>query len=274
MRLNLHFAAALAWTLWQVIPASANDVRPITKIESRELPPDVVTQRVLSQLANILHLEKYTADPGHRPHLPLNDLWLWTSPRATYAPELCAADQVTVYFRPVAEISGPETKTVAEGIHAKTYYRFLHLPVLPMFSAMGLSDVRDLRARCADVNPEKEQMLSARDEESAVEGVWLISELASELKSTPPSFTLDCHDYRDDDPQCLSDAKLMRPEEVTNIESCESDDGRATCWEIDQFGFHGHDIGVRLYVETKNGKPNIVRVHPIEWVTTADARAD
>lgn len=76
--------------------------RPISKIESRELPRGVVTDRVVRQLAEVLLTTPHDSS-GPRPRYPLQDLWFWTIPRATGIAGLCRTDRVIFYFSAASE---------------------------------------------------------------------------------------------------------------------------------------------------------------------------
>lgn len=271
MRFKLHSVVAIIWALCQVVSASAGDVSPITKMELRQLPPGAVTQRVLDQLSNILHLEQYPAT-GEKPRLPLSDLWFWTTAHATNLPDLCATDEVTIYFRPAnATLDGADTKTVAESISANAHYHLLRNPVTPRPSALDEVARSHANADCASLDPSKIKTFTALDENDAVESVWLVTQ-AIRLSRDPKMVKLiDCKRFPETKDGCASVVQKASIEHIDSIDRCEGDNFSMECREVYLLS---EGLSLRIFAQDERGGLVIVRVEPAELVTIGDQRAD
>jgi len=248
--------------------AGARDAGTLTKIESRKLPAAEVKRRTLEQLSRILILDPYPATDVP-PKLPLSDLSFWTKPRETSIPGLCATDSVTVNFRPAKlPLKGAETPTFAEGIQAKTAYRFAVLPKDSHIESRATPLGKD-NPDCAKINPSVDQTFSARDEDDAVEGVWLVGEIERQAAKGNPSFALKC-DFGgpDANDRCIKALNELKQTDVSIIERCErAENETGECLRIWMWNQQ-----VSLDVIVDNGK--IVRVAAGQVVTVSDQRAD
>jgi|GEM_PF-2985103 len=272
MRLRNIFLTGLCLLLVPGFEPSvgARNTGTITKIESRRLPAAEVKRRTLEQLSRILVLEPYPATT-ERPKLPLSDLWFWTKTRETFIPGLCAADNVTVYFRPVRlPTIGADTPTAAESIQAKTLYRFVVPPKSPVLESRNLPFGRD-NPDCRRLDPQHAHMFNAPDEGGAVEGIWLVGEITARLQQGNADFKLSCT-FSEKQDECVRFVKQMKPEEIVDIDRCQADANENVtehCIEASTFGQQ-----LRVFADGYGAKEKIIRVEADELVTTADLRAD
>jgi hypothetical protein len=248
--------------------AMADDVAPITKIESRRLPAAEVTRRTLDQLSHILVLDPYPATDVP-PKLPLSELWFWTRPRETYVPGLCAIDWVTVNFRPTKPpTQGADTPTLAESIQAKTVYRFVVLPDAIQMENRDWPLGKDNPA-CAKIDPRIDSTFSAPNEADAAEGVWLLGEVERQAAKGNLSFAAKCDFPRSESSDgCIKDLSELRQDDISDIDRCEpaetDESGCLKIWMLKQ------SISLKIF----SNRDKIVRVSVAVTVTVADPKAD
>lgn len=254
--------------LTALITASAVAAPPITKVESRTLPPKVVRERVLNQLGDILIPPEAWPKGGDTPKLPLADLWYKTRPRATYIAGLCERDDIIFAFEPVQEQSqGADTLTKVVGLTARTRFRFLDLPVLTEHPPeLSWAERKSLTKRCAGLAPDT-NYFGARDAEIARDGMRLL--LAVQTKGFEGNSVpfIDC----DQPASCNQGLHSLNGDTINLIEPCEDHDDKrgASCLAI-----WGWDWSVRIYYEGFGEYAKPVHARISEVVSVADPRAD
>jgi hypothetical protein len=252
---------------------SSGERAAISKLEARSLPPEAVTKDVLDQLSRILHLQSYPSD-GPPPKLPLSDLWFRTTPYATELPGLCAYQQITVDFRPTEPgIFDAKTKTVPYRVEEKTLYRFVGESSPAPSDGLQLNDILKANGRCAKLDPEKDFLLNAADEEIALEAIQIVDEISERVSRKPVSFELDCSEYSGPCERDIAKASSSKIEYVEKCDSTKFKDGSARCWDI-YFQTDGLDLELKVYAETQATGWKLFRIVPHMLVTTADERAD
>lgn len=263
----------MAWRKWisAVLPSlfmagcQTGAVEPITKIQARSLPAPVVTRQVSNQLSQILKLEPYPfSNPP--PVLPLRDLWFWTVPYPTAVPGVCAADYVTVYFRPAsARQSGAHTPVLPEHLEVQPHYRL----TLPPGTAHGKEQPDEVPfadyEACAKLDPLKTEFITATGPEDVEQAAYWLTVAQSQL-ARQGSAPFECADDTKDN-ICAGGLSKLRLDDISNVAGCQWSFQR--CLDL----FVG-SWSVKIVLRTDKGGTTISRIEIGETVTIADRRAD
>jgi hypothetical protein len=195
MKSLLLVAVAVLWIAPSLAYAAAP---PITKTEAWSLPPQVVEQRVVQQLGDLLVLEPQSLPPlgpdGRRtpPTWPLTKLRFETRPRLNEVAGLCSFESIQVDFNPVGDNTGGGDRPVkASGLSATTRYRFLRPPKTASGEPEGDEDWAPDTAACARLDPMKAAFFAV-DGASAVRGAWLLHSAVLQAASPAPPFVIEC----------------------------------------------------------------------------------
>lgn len=189
---------------------------PLSKNQSRELPENIVADRVAKQLADIL-VSTPMGTPGVRPLRPLSDIWYWTTPRVTDTPDVCESDEVIFSFSYPARVKADaDTPTRVSGVSATTRYHLLAPPPPGPREILTDAGVADLQRHCDDINPDKLQMISAPNASFVREGAKLFNETIAAAVGAPELFNLDCGGNR----KCLDDIQHLTFADVGGIDRC------------------------------------------------------
>jgi hypothetical protein len=242
---------------------------PISKLEARQLPADIVARRVTAQLADIL-----TPSPrlkGRKPPvLPLTDLWYWTRPRATAMPNLCESDQVTFSFETVGREDGDaETPARATGVTAKPLFHLVKAPSKPDPDPISRDERLRSQAACSGLHPETyEGFFAAPSPEMAVQGAWLVRQVIEEAKRPGPGLQVSCHrGGQSAVADCRAEVAKLDPDTLGAVEDCsEVDAPRSTCLSLDLAGAAMHVVVDEAFA--------VKRVTYAEFIVFADERID
>ncbi len=262
----LIMAAAVAVVF---VGAAQGGARAITKIEARTLPPDVVLHRVLEQFADAV-IPPEPVKPVVRPKHPLTDMYYVTRPRGTYVRDLCQADQVRFDFDPVgADDKGGDTAMKVSGISVRNTFRFLAPPSAATSSqSISSAERRELKARCAKLDPET-GFFDADNDEVAEEGGLLLQAILKDAATSAMPSSYDCEGYTAK--ECAETVRQAAPDKLILVKRCHAftTDQRGECTEIwSQF------VGLTVLSEGSGDQLKIIRVKVSEIVTTADERED
>lgn len=229
--------------------AAAAEPATITKIETRSLPSNEVSKRVMEQLSRII---TPSPDPNAQPHpaMPLSELSFWTKPRGTFITGLCAADGMTVSFRHTGLAAGAATPVEAIGVVAKTYYHFLDWPKDYARHDRNARQVAQDEDACARIDPDKVRMIEASDESDVAEGTWLFGEIVR--RAADPKDSFDCtEDPRYGIPQCRKRLATLRREDISNIGRCDIEGkGDGHCLTV---FVEGEDLELFITVGSNSG---------------------
>lgn len=245
----------------------------ISKLESRELPPGAVKKRVLDQLSNMLHLEPYPSG-GPPPKLPLSEIWFRTTPYATDLPNLCAYQEIAIDFRPaVTGKFDAETKTVPYRIEEKTYYRFVGENSRAPTAGLELNDIMKANGSCTKLDPEKDFLLRAADEDIALEAIQIVDVMSEHVSHKSVSFEQDCSEYG---AQCKHDIGKASSSDIEYVSQCDAmqiQNSSARCWNI-FLRTKGLGLELKVYAEKRGVDWRLFRIIPYAIVSTSDPRGD
>ncbi len=243
---------------------------PITKIEARRLPPNVVKRHVLDQLFDILVLEPYPKI-AERPKHELTDLSFWTRAHGAYVSGLCEADQLTVTFDPVGlEPKGADTPVKVSGISARGYYRFLTLPVGVSGAEMSLADRKALDRRCAGLDPDQINFFQAENDDDARDGALVLQAVLRQAATGSISTVHGCAP-EDTAKACAAFVAGASLDKLKSIEWCNipNDPVAGRCTDI-----WAGDVSLVVHYDGFGDKIQINRVDVGELVTIGDYRED
>ncbi len=261
------------FVLTQVAQSSGEDAGAISKMQSRQLPPAQVTRQTFDQLSKILTLMPQRPTVP-RPQRPLDELDFWTKARETSALGLCAADEVTVSFRPVRGAAmDADTPATADGIGAVTHYRFVTQPKTPDPEYRPWSDPGPDNPACAALNPENVAMFTAGDEETATEGVWLLGEVARRAGTRDFAPLLRCESIKPAAADaCAAGLGTLGQDDIMAIERCDVDN-ETVGMSCTRFWLNNFNE-IRVYQRDDGAGKHIYHVVAAEKVVFADERAD
>jgi len=235
-------------------------IAPITKLETRRLPPEEVKRRVIEQLADALILQP---DPiiSKAPRRPLYELWFSTRAYPTHIPSLCAIDQLVVRFLPSGPLKGADTEVRASGIHQMaTLYRFTSAPMSPEPDGVSAPSQLTAASQCAQLDVKDEGVFGADDEYLANEGVFFWNKLTDEIQSGVHKISLSCADTA----KCSAMIGRLKPGPIDSVHYCNKP--TANCIAIST-----RDL---LEVNIIFSDNTVVSASIREEVVIADAKAD
>jgi hypothetical protein len=263
----------ILFVLSQVAQSHGEDAGAISKMQSRQLPPAEVTRRTFEQLSKILTLMPQRPTVP-RPQRPLDELGFWTKARETNVMGLCAADEVTVSFRPVRGAAmDADTPAVVDGVGAVTHYRFVMLPKARDPEFRPWPDAGPDNPACTGLDPERTAMFTANDEVMATEGVWLFGEIARRAGTKDFAPLLQCEDIKPAAADaCAAGLGALGQDDIMAIERCDVDD-ETVGTSCTRFWLNGFER-IRVYQRDDGARKRIDRVVVTEMVGVADERAD
>ena len=240
--------------------AEPSEPRPITKLEARQWPDDVLKQRVLEQLKDVLIPVPYHSP--RPPTRPLTELGFWTRPQSTTSKGVCSSDDITIGFRfdQAAKRQGALTPSQATSLKAVERYHVADSVGPDIDSDVGPDEQADADEVCAGFNPLHDRFFSAPDAETAQFAAQLVDLLRKRARDQ--QLKVDCHISPPGDAACRKRLSELKPSDIAEIENCEP----AGCEDIDV------GSGLELRVMTLRGEPTSVRVG--EEVIIADERID
>ena len=263
----------------------------ISKFETRHLPREVVTARVVAQIAELVgrqtdptkrdrlrrelldipafaadgpddaRFERLTAalvlDPdlnvSPHPLFPLRHLNFLLKPYAASLPDMCISKSMSVEFEPV-----PHTWTDARAhVRVASFrvsnpgYLFLAPPAAPEPKLLSQEDKRVQEQACALLDPVEGSFVSAPSEGQAVFGTWLAQRLP--LKTADAAFAVGCPPDL-----CTHLREEVRDEKIGSIviESCKLPDmPQAMC----EFTIHYGTVKVKATYTKAGDAVNILR---------------
>lgn len=210
--------------------AQAAPSAPISKLEARTLPPELVKRRVVDQIGDLL-LPEPRQTPFVRPRRPLTEMELHTRPHATWIAGLCESDAVRVEFGTAGRAADPaETPMKAVGLTAQAGFRFLQRPA----TRPSIEDVRAERTaadrRCAALDPDRQRFFEAQNAAVAADAAWLYLKVVEGLGQPRPPFRLECAEGWDCAKDIVADNGLDR---LSGAERCDGEPLRNIgCWTV------------------------------------------
>jgi hypothetical protein len=224
--------------------AAAADSRPITKLESRRLPPAAVTRRVLDQLGDIL-LPSLVKPGRRRPVRPLQSLWFFTRPHATGQIGVCATSLVVFDLRPAQDSEENDAATLVKVADVSATPRFyLARPIDP-------NDARDMRPDqhrtaeqvCGRLDPRKKNFFRAANEGDAVRGVWAYNATVRAAQGLAPSMQLTCPYLKN----CMAVIAKSTLRDIEQIEPCDGPSPDVLCTSIQLNLDSGGGVDLSVY---------------------------
>jgi len=193
----------------------------ITKSQIRSDPPNVTDRQLRDVVWSLFEKQDHRSKKD--PTRPLSRLFLRTRIQATRVPDLCRYDSVRVEFERIdPKDEGPEAPVRPVGLTSSSNFTFLSAPSAEYDDAVqdGLASV----ARCSGL-PDDQPFFTAKDEEQATEGyrAWLA---LLESVRAGRAFPLECDLAAFETRTCESVIGAMKPEQLSDLESCESEFGK------------------------------------------------
>lgn len=239
-------------------PAWAAD--PISKITIRAASEKQAKRMVMDQLSDLLISDGRGGVKGHRPKVPLSDLWFVTRTHGTMTPGVCASSIVIVRFRAVD--AGPRNAdTPVAASDLETSHRFKLLAPVKPGDLDQLDTEGQVRAdrECAEIDARKADMISAPGEDALVNALWLLR--AAKKQNGRPVVPLDC----DGSPQpCDALFDELDPAKVESVDICPADSG-SHCYRVEEGDVaaeirsdaHDHVTAIKLDQEVIFADPRV-----------------
>jgi hypothetical protein len=250
----LLLVVALAGPAWAAAP--------ISKTEIRGLPDREAKRRVMAQLSDLLVADGYGSSKGHRPKVPLSDLWFRTRAHGTATAGVCVSSTVVIRFRAVAD--GPrsaDTPVAASDIESTAYYRLLR-PVDPDdMDRLDAADQVQADSDCAAIDVRNADMIVAPDEDTLVTSLWLLRKAKAAQRSRQPA-ALDCEGFKQ---SCDALLAALDPAKIQSVDKCPNA-GNVRCFTMED-----GDVSAELRVDPND------RVTSIKFgqeIIIADLRQD
>jgi hypothetical protein len=263
-----------AWAILTLAAAlcacASMETRPkaqtLTKIESRTLPAEIVTDRVLDQLSDILTLETI-ATPSPHPRRPLSHLWFRTQARATAFIGLCTAEDLSFDFQPAGDVRlGAETPTRVRNVGASRIFHFLTPPAASTIPSVRDVARQNLDAACAAAGTRSRHFFAAPDAQTAVEGAWLVRNVLDQVSSGQVEFEISCPHSRSPCEQLLTGVQFAW---LSGVRGCTRGGDAMRCWLAD-IG----SLELTVFAEREEPIRKIVRVVVEELIIVADVPID
>jgi hypothetical protein len=260
-------------------PASGWAQAPtLSKTQARALPPAELTHRVMDQVADLLTPSDPRPRPGRTPTKPLRDLAFQSTPRATWAPGVCARDGVVVTFEPApGSEGGPEqgadTPVRAANLKASTRYHLVAPPAREDDYYDGPPPAAAQEA-CGRLAEQDTTFFSAPTAEAALSGAWWLTRAAEGAVAPDPTFEIDCRVATTPD-SCPAILRRLTVADLRSVWPC-PDDHRTTqtlrCWTLKVWP---NDKTYDLRVLANRGPgAAIARIEVDEQVLTGETLAD
>ena len=229
--------AVLALALAAPVTASAQ-APTLSKTQARALPPEELTRRVMEQVADLLTPSDPPPTSGRAPTKPLRDLAFQSTPRATWAPGVCARDGMFVTFEPADTEPGAErgadTPMRAASVRATTRYRLVAPPASEDDYYDGPPPAAAHEA-CAQLAADDVSFFSAPTAEAALSGAWWLTRAAEGAVTPDPPFEIDCRVATATPESCPAILRRLTVADIRSVWPC-PDDRRGSetlrCWTI------------------------------------------
>ena len=269
-------SAALLALLALAAPASgwARQAPTISKTQARALPPAELTHRVMDQVADLLAPADPRPPPGRVPTRPLRDLAFQSTPRATWAPGVCARDGVVVTFEPAGPDQGADTAMRAASLKATTHYHLLAAPAREDDYYDGPPPA-DAQAACGRLAGQDVVFFSAPTAEAALSGAWWLTRAAAGAAGPNPAFAIDCGLGPATPDSCPAILRRLTLDDLRSVWPCTDDHSTAEtlrCWSL-RVAPADKTYGLRVFARRGPGAA-IARIEIDEQVLTGDTLAD
>jgi hypothetical protein len=273
--------AVLALALAAPVMASAQ-APTLSKTQARALPPDELTKRVMEQVADLLTPSDPPPTSGRTPTKPLRDLAFQSTPRATWAPGVCARDGMFVSFEPAETGPGAEpeaergadTPMRASSVRATTRYRLLAPPASEDDYYDGPPPAAAHEA-CAQLAPDDVSFFSAPTAEAALSGAWWLTRAAEGAATATPDFAIDCGVTTTTPESCPAILRRLTVSDLRSAWPCTDDRQTAQtlrCWSLKVWPAD-KIYELRVFAGRGPGAA-IARIEVKEQVLTGDTLAD
>lgn len=250
----------------------------LSKTQARALPPAELTHRVMDLVADLLVPADPRPTPGRTPTKPLRDLAFQSTPRATWAPGVCARDSVVVTFEPAEGGQGPDqgadTPMRAASLKASTRY---HLETPPAreddyYDGPPPPDAQEACRRLADQDV---TFFSAPTAEAALSGAWWLTRAAEGAAGPDPTYDIDCRVVTATSESCPAILRRLSLADLRSVWPC-SDDHRGgqtlRCWTL-KIWPADKTYELRLFAG-RGPDATIARIEVDEQVLTGDTLND
>lgn len=232
---SIAFATLLALAAPVVASAQAPS---LSKTEARTLPPAELTHRVMDQVADLLTPADPRPTPGRIPTKPLRDLAFQSTPRATWAPGVCARDGVVVTFEPADDLQGADqgadTPMRAASLKATTRYHLVAPPAREDDYYDG-PPPPDAREACGQLADQDAPFFSAPTAEAALSGAWWLTRAAEGAAGPDPAFEIDCRVATATPESCPAILRRLNVADLRSVWPCPDDRRGAEtlrCWTL------------------------------------------
>jgi hypothetical protein len=196
---------------------------------SSGLPPEDQVGRTLNRLSEIVSIWQ---DPTWRKHptTSLSQLTLETRPSATRTPGLCVYFEVTLRFRPVEKLQGPQTRVTATGADVDRMYYFTTPPATLQLQKASLAQRQQTQSQCPKSDmTETVGYFRALNIAEATRAAWLAEQAIVLASSDAPGFPASCY-YDKTVVECRKRLAAAKPF-VADVHDCNA----AAC-DVDVWG--------------------------------------
>jgi hypothetical protein len=172
---------------------------PLTKIESRELPPEIVTSIVMGQIADLLLYDQPSSSRARPPSYHLDRADFFSRPRASQYPGMCMTSRLFVEFEStrLADL-GADAPVRASSFETTRLFRILDSPP-PEANTPTREPTEHDHAVCAELDPRTTEFFEADEEVTAHNATLLKQMLASSSNDAVFTFEIDCQVRRSED---------------------------------------------------------------------------
>lgn len=210
----------------------------LSKTQARALPPVELTHQVMDLVADLLVPSDPRPTPGRTPTRPLRDLAFQSTPRATWAPGVCARDGVVVTFEPAdgaqSADQGADTPMRAASLKASTRYH-LEAPPAREDDYYDGPPPPDAQAACGQLADQDVTFFSAPTAEAALSGAWWLTRAAEGAAGPDPAYDIDCRVATATPESCPAILRRLSLADLRSVWPC-SDDHRGAqtlrCWTL------------------------------------------
>jgi len=260
-------AALLLFAIGGCAGFDAPSAAPLTRNETRAMPPERLARRVLGDVARtLLPLPVPPADRWPRSSV-LSEVAFVTPPRFTGYRGLCETDFVLVRMVPAGELDGADTPVRPARLELTTEYVVRDSAAIVAGGELSARDEDREQAACARLDPRPAARIRAGEASDAARGLRLAFAFVSAARSgrspAPLACSLDDPDGASPEARCLSEVAAMRLEDINLIGSCNDPAFPAgECWAISNWA-----IQLRIWVRPGTEEPIRAAVEHVVVVT-------
>ncbi|MBW8880405.1 MAG: hypothetical protein JF615_02970 [Asticcacaulis sp.] len=246
---------------------------PISKIDSRTLPPREVADRLAQQMVDLFVLKERKLEPrGYPPEHPLSSLWYYTRFRSSDVTGVCTRNAVIFRFDDTDRDADADTEQRVEGVDADSEY-----VVLPSLTAdagrtnisVGTMSQRQAQRKACETLGDDAATIGAPSAGAAADGLFILDRVIADANSASPQITINC-----DPKELFIDQKTCR-DPLAGL-------GRASFGEISDCGVSEIDglacwmfgnamTSLQVYVDDKQvPRRALLR----QWIVISDYRTD